>query len=170
MHFNIMHYPQIIGALTVFGIIGLLSLAGALHDHFNVRAKAAAAELQKEEEHIEELPELGTRLLLRIPSKRWDIDRRKAGVRTFKTYHEYLLVYDERGDGWIGFIMPETLESLRAGEYVQRGYHVPIRGRGQQIFGDPILLKDRRIDVYPIWMTARTDIREWHISISGRRV
>jgi hypothetical protein len=164
MHFDILHhYPQVIGVLSVLGIIGLLFLADALHDHFDARMKVFIAELEKEESHIETLPDLDTRFLLRIPTERWDVDRRRAGVRTFHVYHAYLLIYDQNGDGWIGFIMPETLESLRAGEYVQREYHVPIRGRGQKLFGDPIFLDGCNIDVYPIWMTGRTDVHEWHI-------
>jgi hypothetical protein len=164
MHLEIMHrYSQVLVVLAVFVFAGLYLLLIKLSDHLTARNKAAAAELEKEEAHIEELPDLDTRFLLKIPSKSWDVDRRRESIRTFHAYHAYLLVYDERGDGWIGFIMPETLESLRAGEYVQRDYHVPIRGRGQQLFGNPIHLEGRHIDAYPNWMTARTDIHEWHI-------
>ena len=144
---------------------GLYLLFVKVCNHFDARNKAAAAELEKEEARYREAARSRHAVSAKIPSKSWDVDRRRESIRTFHVYHAYLLVYDERGDGWIGFIMPETLESLRAGEYVQRDYHVPVRGRGQQLFGDPIHLEGRHIDVYPIWMTARTDIHEWHIWI-----
>lgn len=134
-------------------------------NNFQAHKRSMREEFEKERGRIATLPWLDTSLLIQAPKLYMRFSnqphQRIRRARSFNIRKHYLVVYDEHGDMWVGFIMPATLESLRAGEYSREDESVPICGRGERNAGDPVQIDGHLIDVYPIWMKQYADVTTW---------
>jgi hypothetical protein len=73
-----------------------------------------------------------------------------AELRSFRVRDEYVYVLESDHTGWVGFAIPEVLESLRDGEYVDdMRLQVPIAGPGQNHAGKSLVVDGYTIPVYP---------------------
>ena len=151
------NFAAIIAGL-VLGITIVTFIIPALKDRKKRRATIEI--IRKEDERIANLPELSTRYLLKIPARVTNFT--KGEPRTFGNRYNRLIVFDEKGDGWLGLFMPSTFQGLYDGEYIQQNYWVPFRGSGEAYSGDPVVVNGQKIDIYPIWMNSSpTDTTEW---------
>ena len=122
--------------------------------------KANIEAIIREDERVANLPKLKTLFLLKIPEC---VTRfAKGEPRTFGTRYNRLIVFDEKGEGWVGLFMPFTFKGLRDGEYVQKSYWIPFRGPGEAYGGDPAVVDGQKIIIYPTWLSATaTDSYSW---------
>ena len=88
-----------------------------------------------EADRVDALLKLHHGWLLRVPNAIMDKNPMK---RSYGTRYNRMLIIDEYGDGWVGLAIPEILEDLRAGEYVNRDYFIPFRGVGEAYSGKPV--------------------------------
>ena len=123
-------------------------------------------ELEREESFIASL-QLTTDHLMQIPKKHAETilgnhpgDTQK---RTFNVDGKYLIICDENGTWWLGFIMLDTLLSLRDGVYVRQDHSMPLRGFGQRLPGSPYCIDGRQITVYPSWMDSKSNVHDWQL-------
>lgn len=119
-------------------------------------------------------PHLDTSHLLRVPDKFFGMNKRWMRSRTFARRGTRVLVFDQNGDPWMGFITRQNSESLRDGGYVERNYSVPLRGWGEREagteakvkieieVGSEVRVKTTYIQSYPRWFDPKkTDTLEW---------
>jgi hypothetical protein len=87
---------------------------------------------------------------------------------TFAIRGIYLLVFDEAGKAWLGFLTAGLLETLKEGEYVLSDYNIPLRGWNQSEPGNSVILGENghrmAIHVYPRWFDeTKLDTPEWEV-------
>lgn len=137
------------------------------------RARKALAALLKENERIRALPRLNTGSLVKIPQEvmnEFYPGNRAARARTYSLRrYLHVIVFDEHGDGWLGFLTRELLEDLRDGEYVMEGRFVPLRGTNERNPGPPVFVDGVCVNTYPWWMEKGKDDWLWHFWMMSER-
>jgi len=120
--------------------------------------RSALASVWEEAEPIE------TRWLIKAPNS-WgriqEVDLFWDG--SFTTRDCYLVVVDRNLTLWVGFIMPETIESLMKAGYCHNAeMRVPICGNKRQAFAGPnVEINQRLFTIYPRWFSQDTPPEEW---------
>ncbi len=102
------------------------------------------------------------RWLMPVPKSRTFSDEKLA--RTYGLRGQYVLVYNEDGDVWMGPALRETIYRLANFGYTNKNHWVPLRGEGQRVAGDPIVVDGFTINVYPEWIGRKSlpeDLEFW---------
>jgi hypothetical protein len=163
----------VIAAVVV--MVGLYFLLIKISDRVTAKTRAMAEKVRKEDLRIAALPKLDTTHSVKVPDQHAgspdDYQRVISRARTFAhRNYRYVLVYDPEGVAWLGFLTPEIIENLRAGEYVERNYVLPLCGNGELEAGEPIYLDGYPLYTYPNWMTEQSDIHDLYLWMHiGRR-
>jgi hypothetical protein len=138
-----------------------------------IRGKEEKEFIEAELARRRELKPLGEqRKLLQVPSFAEHMlfgangTSRTMSRYTFAIRGIYVLVFDEAGKAWLGFLTAGLLDTLKEGEYVLRNYNIPLRGWNQSEPGNSVLLGEKEhrmaIHVYPRWFDeTKLDAPEW---------
>jgi hypothetical protein len=123
--------------------------------HFIARRRSKTSNRLPEPETT--YPPLDTTYLLEMPA--WAVERYYGGQPspgTFSTRWCHLVVSDRDGRVYVGFIVRETMKSLRASGFTQSTYYVPLCGPGEMLGGDPLVTQNGGYhEVYPFWLGAK---------------
>jgi hypothetical protein len=156
------NYATSVAAIVFWGLVISLILAAIfavlLVRHFQkMRRSATANQSVPEPEPV--YPPLDTTHLLEMPSGA--IGGYYGGwvppVGTFSTRYCHLVVADWDGKVYVGLIVRETMESLRASGFTQGTYYVPLCGPGEYMRGENLVAPSgARYEVYPFWLRAES--------------
>lgn len=163
MFFTIVFVPMAIVMLIVF-FFGLVywKIVSVPRQKEREVVQFAREAFNAEKARVESLPKLNTQWLMRVPEKFMD---KNPTRRSYGTRFNRMLIIDELGNGWVGLVIPEILECIKAGEYVWRNYHIPFRGAGEAYNGKSVTVCGSRIDVYPLWMSEGINPADWDLWI-----
>ncbi len=113
------------------------------------------------------LSKLDTHWLMMVPNSPESIRHLVAEglARTFSLSGYRLGVIDEFGREWLGFGMPQTLQSLRDGEYLESDRILSLSGilyPEKCYCKNPVTINGQTTLVYPSWLNAEhTNTLEW---------
>lgn len=102
------------------------------------------------------------RWMMLVPANILYSDKKLA--RTYAIRENYIFVYDEDGDAWMGPAAREVICHIANFGYEEKDYHVPIRGEGQKMGGDPIVIDGFTVAIYPEWLGKKSlqeDLAFW---------
>ncbi|MCX6703396.1 MAG: hypothetical protein NTV02_01760 [Candidatus Zambryskibacteria bacterium] len=135
------------------------------------RRKAKEVEKKKaaEQAYLDALPSLDTEWLMKVPSLHRFGNSSNNPKRCYGARYSRLIVYDNRGEAWVGLVIPEVLKSLRDSEYSRGDYWVPFRGAGEAVEGKAVSIIGLQIWCYPDWMQAGINVQDWDCWVNIER-